>query len=262
MITINETNFPDKNFRDWLLKQDYGKDGVLTEKAINSTTLIDVDYQDISSLKGIEHFTALTKLECNDNQLTTLDVSKNTALVELLCGGNQLTALDVSNNTALEELQCYDNRLTTLDVSKNTALGLLWCSDNLLTALDVSNNTGLCILEFWGNQITTIDLSNNTALEILDCSDNQLTSIDLSNNTDIYNISCYLNQIKGAAMDKLIDDLPQARHAMLNLYVNMNSAEGNVCTKAQVAAARAKGWIAFCSDDNDVLIPYAGSDGI
>ena len=34
---IDETNFPDDNFRHYLLEQDYGKDGVLTEAEIRNT---------------------------------------------------------------------------------------------------------------------------------------------------------------------------------------------------------------------------------
>ena len=33
-IEINETNFPDENFRSWLLEQNYGADGVITEAEI------------------------------------------------------------------------------------------------------------------------------------------------------------------------------------------------------------------------------------
>ena len=38
------------------------------------------DGREIESLKGIEYFTALTKLNCRSNKLTSLDVSKNIAL--------------------------------------------------------------------------------------------------------------------------------------------------------------------------------------
>ena len=33
-VTINETNFPDVNFRNYLLSQSYGKDGMLTDEEI------------------------------------------------------------------------------------------------------------------------------------------------------------------------------------------------------------------------------------
>ncbi len=81
-------------------------------------------------MRGIEYFQSLTKLCCDWNQLTALDVSKNTALTYLFCSSDQLTSLDVSKNTALTNLYCYSNRLTTLDISKNTALTELDCSYN------------------------------------------------------------------------------------------------------------------------------------
>ncbi|MEG2200769.1 MAG: leucine-rich repeat domain-containing protein, partial [Raoultibacter sp.] len=46
--------------------------------------------------------TALTWLKCDNNQLTTLDVSANTALTGLDCDNNQLTTLDLKNLTNLQ----------------------------------------------------------------------------------------------------------------------------------------------------------------
>ena len=135
---INATNFPDANFRNWILSQDYGRDGVLTDEEIAAVTLIDVSGKSIQSLKGIEYFTALTSLYCYSNSLTSLDVSKNTALTLLSCSSNQFTSLDVSKNTALTALYCVKNKLTSLDVSKNTALTTLSCYGNQIkgTAMD------------------------------------------------------------------------------------------------------------------------------
>lgn len=50
----------------------------------------------ITDLTGIEHFTELAALNCENNQLTALDVSKNTHLSEIYCGGNQLATLDLT----------------------------------------------------------------------------------------------------------------------------------------------------------------------
>lgn len=41
----------------------------------------------IADLTGIEHFTQLVALNCENNELTALDVSKNTHLSEIYCGG-------------------------------------------------------------------------------------------------------------------------------------------------------------------------------
>ena len=194
-IAIDKANFPDDNFREYLLDQDYGQDGVLTETEIMYIDEIDVYDMEISSLQGIEYFTALGYLDCEDNELTSLDVSKNTALSELYCSDNYLTSLDVSNNVALVELDCYYNELTSLDVSKNTALESLDCDDNKLTTLDVSKNTALKTLIIDDNEITSIDVSNLADLKYFSCNRNQITSLDVSNNRELYELCCVGNQL-------------------------------------------------------------------
>ncbi len=84
-LSIDSINFPDANFRNWLLAQDYGSDGVLTDEEIAGITTINVASKSIADLTGIEHLTALTRLDCSLNQLTELDVSYNTALTRLDC---------------------------------------------------------------------------------------------------------------------------------------------------------------------------------
>ena len=192
---INEENFPDEKFRNWILAQKYGEDGALTAEEIAAVTEINVSNKSISDLTGIEYFTALTSLNCEGNPLTSLDVSKNTALTELYCSYNKLTSLDVSKNTALTLFDCSNNQLTSLDVSKNTALTELDCSYNQLTSLDVSNNTALTSLNCDGNQLTSLDVSKNTALTLLDCSWNQITSLDVSKNTALTKLDCSYNKL-------------------------------------------------------------------
>ena len=196
VVTINEANFPDANFRSYV-SSNFDKDssGGLSDTEIANATEFSVNGQEISSLKGIEFFTALTRLYCTNNQLTTLDISKNTALRQLHCSENQLTALDISKNTTLEYLNCTLNQLTTLDVSKNTALTMLYCGSNQLTTLDVGTNTALRGLYCENNQLTTLDVSKNTALMTIDCFENQLTTLDISKNTALTTLSCSDNQL-------------------------------------------------------------------
>lgn len=54
-VTINETNFPDENFRNYLLWQSYGSDGVITDAEIAGITDISVSNRAIRSLKGKDH---------------------------------------------------------------------------------------------------------------------------------------------------------------------------------------------------------------
>ena len=195
-VVLNADNFPDDIFRAYISSITGVAEGeMLNSEVLNSVTRIEVGGRGISSLKGVEHFTALEFLLCFENQLTSLDVSHNTALKELECGRNQLTSLDVSQNTALYNLQCYYNQLTSLNVSYNTALTTLQCSGNQLTSLDVSQNTALTWLSCSSNQLPSLDVSHNTALTSLDCSDNQLSSLDVSYNTELTSLWCYSNQL-------------------------------------------------------------------
>ena len=170
-VAIDNTNFPDANFRTFVKNFDTNKDDSLSDTEIAAVEEIDCYDKGISNLKGIEYFTALRSLNCGYNQLTALDVSKNTTLTKLYCKNNQLTVLDVSKNTALTYLRCNRNQLTSLDVSKNTALTWLYCSTNQLTSLDVSKNTALTKLDCYNNQLTSLDVSN-TDMDELDCDDN------------------------------------------------------------------------------------------
>ncbi|MBO4871700.1 MAG: InlB B-repeat-containing protein [Muribaculaceae bacterium] len=194
-LPIDSINFPDAKFRNYLLSQSYGSDGVLTDGEIAGITQIYVAYKSIADLTGIEHFTALKRLYCNHNQLTMLDVSHNTALERLDCYYNELTSLDVSQNTALTTLECYGNQITSLDVSHNTALTMLQCYNNQLGTLNLSNNSALIALDCGGNQLTALDVSHNTALEELHCYYNQLTVLDVSHNTALEMFQCCYNQL-------------------------------------------------------------------
>ena len=201
-VTIDNTNFPDANFRTVVKKFDTNQDSSLSDTEIAAVKKINCSNKGITNLKGIEYFTSLNILWCTDNQLTALDVSENTALTKLNCCFNKLTSLDVSKNTALTILECNANRLTSLDVSKNTALTELNCSVNKLTALDVSKNTALTELYCNDNQLTSLDVSKNTALISLSCVCNQLTSLDVSKNTALTKLNCSINKLTALDVSK------------------------------------------------------------
>ncbi|MBR6962808.1 MAG: leucine-rich repeat domain-containing protein [Prevotella sp.] len=255
-IAIDAINFPDENFRSWLLTQYYGQDDVLTEEEIASITSIDVKSKNISNLNGIEYFTELTYLNCGENKLTVLDVSNNIALTDLYCYNNQLTSLDVSNNTAMASLSCGDNQLTSLDVSNNTALTDLYCYNNQLTSLDVSNNTALAFLSCGDNQLTSLDVSSNTELREFICSYNQLTSLDVSNCTALWSLKCHNNQLTSL-------DVPN-NTALMYLYcynnqlasldvLNCNALTELDCSDNQLTSLDVSNctalWILDCSDN-------------
>ncbi|KAK3605000.1 hypothetical protein CHS0354_000665 [Potamilus streckersoni] len=83
----------------------------------------------ISSLQGIEYFTSLTTLHCNDNSLTTLDVSKNVNLTSFACFNNNLETLDIRGIRSIRDvdgllliiLNTDNNSLTSIKVHSNVA---------------------------------------------------------------------------------------------------------------------------------------------
>ena len=87
-VVVNKVNFPDHIFRAYVRDYDKNIDDVLSKEEISSITSIDVPKKGVESLEGIEYFTELTTLDCSQNKLTSLDVSKNTKLKSLNCSDN------------------------------------------------------------------------------------------------------------------------------------------------------------------------------
>ena len=163
-VEINDTNFPDQAFRKYVEDNiDTEKDDKLSQAERDAVTKIDIDNQNCTDLTGIAYFANLTKLYCSDNQLTTLDVSKNAKLRILQCHNNGMEKLNLGDITHLTLLNCDDNNLTELDVSKNPYLEELECRENKLRRVVIGNKYRLTGLYLQGNQLTSLDLSGTTS---------------------------------------------------------------------------------------------------
>ena len=235
-VAVNGTNFPDPAFRAYVSSSiDTDGNSLLSANEIKAVKSVSVSGMKIESLEGIEYFTELTSLICQDNLLTKLDVSSNKALTALSASGNMLSEIDLSRNTRLENLDLgmtskdgvtYGNDLTELDLSKNRNLKNLTCVSNRLKKLDLSgcpkmeivkcsdnklselNVTGcgkLRQLECFSNNLKQLDLSGNPELVGLYCSDNKLTSLDLRSNTSLKTLFCRYNYINRESKLKLYD---------------------------------------------------------
>lgn len=220
-IAINEKNFPDENFRDYVAGEwDKNRDKYFSPSEIANAKWISCDNKEISNLKGIEFFTNIWLLECYYNNLTTIDLSHNKNLsyinchhnqlkelevsgLPLLktfyCGHNALPSIDVSKNEKLEDFDCQDNHLDTLNVSQNKELVKLSCGDNNLTELDVSENKKLKELWFYGDNLSNLDLGNQPELEVLSCVGNPLSVLNVSANTKLKKL--YVNKTNLTSLD-------------------------------------------------------------
>ncbi|MDO5971213.1 hypothetical protein Q4Q35_15500, partial [Flavivirga aquimarina] len=171
---------PDVNFKNALLSNTAVNTNNDTEISYNEaaafTGTMDVSFNNIADLTGIEAFVNITRLYCNYNNLTSLEVANNLALEELRCNSNNLTSLDVSANTALTRLICYDNALTSLDVSANTALTSLYCNNNALTSLNVANGNN--------TNLITFTAENNPNLSCIQVDDVTYSNANWANDID------------------------------------------------------------------------------
>lgn len=193
-IPIDPAHFPDANLLKYVEKIiDTDHSGTLSQEERNATVIY-VLGMGIKDLTGIEFFPELENLDCSENQLTQLDVSKNPKLKRLVCYENKLTSLDVSGNTSLTELHCYTNQLTSLNLGENANLDILNCVVNRLTSLDLSGNANLTRLACSSNLLTSLDVSNNPTLILLDCERNLLTSLNVSKNTELDTLDCSGNK--------------------------------------------------------------------
>lgn len=207
-VDVNIANFPDPIFRQYVANNfDLDKNQKLSKNEIQQAISINVPNMGISTIKGIEYLTAVTKLDCSENVIEELDISKNTVLKDLNCSWNRLTSLDVTKNTQLEVLYCV--------------------------------GTGTCITSnIW--KIYTLDVSNNIRLKELNCCNCGLTSLDVSKNIALTTINCSSNNINN--VDELVAHLPSVGSGKLYIYDQVNPCEGNIPTMAQSNAAISKGW--------------------
>ena len=181
-VTIDETTFPDANFRSYVQTTLNGGNDVLTDATLASIATVDISYGqygDITDLTGIEYFTNLKTLSCSENKITSLDLSKNTQLTRLTCQDNQLTSLNLSGITGLVMFYAQNNRLSSLDLSGNASLPMVHCESNNLASLDLSGMSGLKTLYCDDNDLTSLDVSDSPLLSYISCHSNSLYDIVL-----------------------------------------------------------------------------------
>lgn len=205
-LPINEDNFPDPNFRNYIKTYKAGGRDVLTVEEQRKVETIEVEGKNISNLKGIEAFPNLKELKCGNNSIQNLDLRQNPKLKELKCNKNQLTQLDLSKNPDIDYLNCSENQLEQLDVSHLKDLVNLDCSHNNLEQLDVKNSKFLVALYCSWNRLTELDadVSHKSHLERVECQNNQLTSLILGQNKLLKKLNCAHNQLTQLNLNNMI----------------------------------------------------------
>lgn len=194
-IIINASTFPDSNFRNYIVEKVAGGDYVLSKAELEACTALSISGRSITSLKGIEHFTRLTFLDCSNNLIRTLDTAGLSELSVLYCDNNELSSLKLDTSARLEELVCYNNQLSTLVLRNHSHLKILKCYQNQLTNLEISSCSGLTGLYCQNNRLDTLELASQASLLYLNCGNNQLRELHTGNIPALVDLHCYKNQL-------------------------------------------------------------------
>ena len=153
----------------------------------NELTVLDVD---------VTHKPNLERVECQNNQLTSLILGQNKLLKKLNCAHNQLTQLNLNNMISLKELNCANNQLTVLDVSDSPELTTLWLKNNHLTSLNLDNNPNL---NFSITDIYSSDFNNVYTVTL-----NPDRTFDLRNLPEGFDINRVTGWVNGKANGNIL----------------------------------------------------------
>lgn len=294
----DETVFPDANFRQALYE--FAKNpssGIVEGFPYNYYTYpvgaytgyikdwkkMDLAGKSIANLKGIEHFYNLQTLICNDNQLTSVDLTKNVNLSTLNLSNNSLSTIDLSKNKELNTLALRNNKLESLDIINNSSLEYLYVNNNLLTGINLGANWMLKYLDINDNKLNTLDLSyadymkevncqNNKLTEIsvgniarLNCSNNNLTGIKFNaySGANFKYLNCSDNAINGANVQQFVDKLPtpSASNNAELVFKSSSDTEKNSMSQEQALTVMGKNWTLKHTNGN-IYLGEAGVEGV
>ncbi|MBR3114665.1 MAG: hypothetical protein IKH47_02655 [Bacteroidaceae bacterium] len=287
-IPINQSYFPDEVFRNYLRSQSGGADGYLTEDdplaltgfindELSGITSLSLSGKGITSLKGIQFLTSVTRLYADNNSISSLDLSRNTELTEVWCKRSKIKTLTLPAGKKLQNLYCTKNLLTSLNAEECTGLVRLYCDSNMIASLklppsstltelkcnknslgtlDMTSCTGIREIYCQSNNLQTLTLPSQAPLEKIECQENYLSSLKMPTSSVLYSIRCYGNRIKSNAMMTLLSGLNRING---NIFVidHDNRNEGNVCRAEHVAAAAANNWKVYHQENGE----WTATDG-
>lgn len=222
-VVINEENFPDPAFRDYVRSWfDGNGDNILDERElshhIQMVRFTDGGYK---SLKGIELIPGIKTLDISNQEITQLDLSGYNDMENLSISDTTLVSLDITNMKGLKKFYCWAKPLTSIKVSGCSSLESFRCfgtsvilsvseidlsgctslqnfslDDTSIKTLDLSMCPKLISVGLRNNnQLTTLNISNSPELESLACNINQLTALDLSGHPKLKDLECRDNHI-------------------------------------------------------------------
>lgn len=194
LLAADASNEIARNRQGQYFRIDSNENGEIEAAEALAVSYINVSSSSIANLKGIEYFTAITTLLCNDNQLSSVPTSDLPSLTSLQCANNKIVSLDLSACSKLYSLSCANNKLESL-VLNNPGLNFIDCRHNALISLNINNSPNLEYLYCSYNSLTDLNLSVNSRLRDLECSFNRLSILNLTGLARLRDLECQNNQL-------------------------------------------------------------------
>lgn len=144
---------------------------------IADVTDIQCHGEGISTVVGVDQFTALRKLSLYNNKIDRLDGIQWQALAQLQqlnLARNAFDELTLSNLPKLESLYVFGGELTTLRLSALPRLQVLKANNNELEQFSYQALADLSKIYIFDNQLKTVDIHHLPALSYMDCRENPM----------------------------------------------------------------------------------------
>ena len=195
-------------------KIDTNDDGDIDYNEALSIRYLNVGYSNIHNLNGIEYFSNLEHLRCNNNFLSNINISSLTTLYRLFCFNNNFTSLNLEEAPSLIGINCSNNQLTSLTFVGLSNLRSVNCMNNNISALDFGGNSLFSGLYCKNNQLTSINIKNGQQQEFFLINGGTLVDCWAIGNPNLTNICVDNFEVAGA-------------QAMLNSCATGNSINVN-----------------------------------
>ncbi len=221
IVSLNETNFPNATFREFVERKcDVDGDKLLTpaelgkvedinlskpDKNNSDQTYADDKYRQIDNFKGIEYFTNLRGVNIGGNTaVTSIDLSGCTKLTDFV-GANCPKLEKAVLSEGVKEVYIYISGLKEFDAAKYPKLEILKIFNTQVTSVDVSKNPNLKELDLSNDKLTSgIDVTNCPELTYLNVNRTGIGKLDVSKNTKLEKL--YISENDGielVGLDKL-----------------------------------------------------------
>lgn len=221
IVSLNETNFPNATFREFVERKcDVDGDKLLTpaelgkvedinlskpDKNNSDQTYADDKYRQIDNFKGIEYFTNLRGVNIGGNTaVTSIDLSGCTKLTDFV-GANCPKLEKAVLSEGVKEVYIYISGLKEFDAAKYPKLEILKIFNTQVTSIDVSKNPNLKELDLSDDKLTSgIDVTNCPELTYLNVNRTGISKLDVSKNTKLEKLYISVNDgIELVGLDKL-----------------------------------------------------------